>query len=213
MTMNLTETADERAVNESTLSPPILPGTPVKVEGRLDRYVLAQDGPGTLVVLWSATGYLLADRWDVTPLSAEADPSALTSVALVWLHELGQVLGASEVLRLAAVQSGCTQAWLVKSNNLQIARNDYEEESEKCACFCAAGMGEYGGDVCHSGGESGHVENVAVGQPETVEAHAPKADRERPLGVHLYPGCAVQLGADARLHGQQGTAPPASEGH
>lgn len=200
-------------MNESILSPPILPGTPVKVEGRLDRYVLAQHEVGTLVVLWSATGYLLADRWDITPLSTEADPSALTSVALVWLHELGQVLGASEVLRLAAMQAGHPEAWLVKSRNITKHRNDYEEKDKESACFCAAGMGIDSTNGRHSGGESRHVENVAVGQPETVEAHAPKADRERPLGVHLYPGCAVQLGADARLHGQQGTAPPASEGH
>jgi hypothetical protein len=66
MTMNLIETANERA-NETHLSPPILPGTHVTVEGRLGKYVLAQDGPGTLVVLWSATGLLLADREEIHP--------------------------------------------------------------------------------------------------------------------------------------------------
>lgn len=199
-------------MNKTHASNPILPGTPVRVEGRLGRYVFAQDGPGTLVVLWSATGLTLADRGEIEPLSTEADPSALNTIATMWLLELGQVLGAEEVLRLAAVQSGCTQAWLVKSRNITEHRNDYEEKDKESACFCAAGMGEYGGNVCHSGGESRHAENVAVGQPETVEADPTKADRKCSLGLHQFPGCAVQSGADAGLHGQQGTAPPASKG-
>jgi hypothetical protein len=195
-------------MNESTLSPPILPGTPVTVEGRLGKYVLAQDGPGTLVVLWSATGLLLADREEITVL-AEADPSALRGIAMLWLFRVGQTLGASEMLRLATVQTGCTQAWLVKSKHLTNDRNDCEEQDKEHACFCCTGMGINGGDGYHFGGIQRHSENVAVGRPSGAFSTAHGGDA---LGCLQQPQGAVQSRVDARFHGQHWSPKAASEG-
>lgn len=194
----------------SPLSHPLAPGAPVSVEGRLGKYVMAQHGPGTLVVLWSATGLLLADREEVTPLSTEADPSALASIASIWLFELGQVLGASEVHRLAAVQSGCAQAWLVNSKKLAIDRNDCEEietkKSKRTRCF---GVDQNCGNGRTIGGFQGHVENVEVGQPSRCRT---EAHRECSLGLSQPQRCALQPRIDAGFHGQPWEANPAQSG-
>jgi hypothetical protein len=209
MTMNLTETADKRTVNDSPLSHPILPGTPVKVEGRLDRYVVAQHEVGNLWVLWSASGPILADREDITPLSAEADPSALRGIAMLWLFRVGQTLGASEMLRLATVQIGCPGAWLVKSKHLINDRNDCEEQDKEHACFCCTGMGQHGGNGYHFGGIQRHSENVAVGRPSRAFSEAHGGDA---LGCLQYPKGAVQSRVDARFHGQHWTPKAAPKG-
>ena len=86
--------------------PQLYLGQPVTLASRPGRGYVADTGPGPLVSIWTMTGVIVADRHEVTILDESPKPEHLKNIAMAWLHELGQTLGADEVLRLAKVQAG-----------------------------------------------------------------------------------------------------------
>jgi hypothetical protein len=90
----------------TTTIPQFYLGQPVNLVSRPGRGYVADTGPGPLVTVWTMTGVIVADRREVTILDESPKPEHLKNIAMAWLHELGQTLGAEEVLRLAMVQAG-----------------------------------------------------------------------------------------------------------
>ena len=184
----------------SPLSPPLHPTTPALVEGVSEKCVKCCCVFGTLRGLWSAGGLFLADCRESFLLSAKPVANAL---------------GVFSECHFAVVQSGYAGGWLVKSRNLIIDRNDYEEESQVAPHHCCPRMGNDSGDVRHPWGVERTAQDVEAGRPGkepskgAQESSSP--NRGRPLDCLQQPQGIVPSRTDAGLSGQYWSAKPAQK--